>query len=326
MTRQRHFFFRHDPQLGWSHRPGVTCTFKRQVVRINSRGLRDDEIPHEKPPNEFRILCLGDSQLFGDGVAGEDTLPGRLETKLVDAQVINAGVIGYGTDQQLLFFRHQGRRYRPDVTIVTLNAYDFRDNISDRVRSGYRKPWYALVAEERLALRGVPVPPPDLTERADRWLNQSVCLYHFVRTRLRRGGRRSGEAGAASGIAPDVFPSPERMSEAVRVTERLLAAITAEAARAESRVVVAYLPYRLDFEKDLPYQKTARVVRAEIKRFSSKNNIAFLDLCDELEGRDVDGLFLDAMHLSAAGNDLVAQIIAERLTSLGLLPSRHRKE
>ena len=325
MTRQRHFFFQHDPQLGWSHRPDVVCTFKKQVVRINSHGLRDDEVPYEKPPDEFRILLLGDSQLFGDGVAGEDTLPSRLEKKLLGVQAINAGFIGYGTDQHLLFLRREGHRYRPDVIIVTLNAYDFRDNVSDRVRSGYRKPRFVL-ANGKMELRGVPVPRPDLIERVDRKLRQSICLYHFVRTKMRWRGHRAGKAAAKNDFAAHVFPPPEQLPDAVRVTERLLAAIATEAALAESRVVVAYLPYQFDFQDGSGYQKTARAVRSQIETFSRRNNVAFLDFCAELVGQDTPGLFLDTMHFNASGNDILARIIAERLTSLELVPPRHRPE
>src|SRR5262249_11129127 len=48
------------------------------VYRINSHGLRDDEIRLPKPPHVFRILLLGDSFTFGVGVELHETFTKQL--------------------------------------------------------------------------------------------------------------------------------------------------------------------------------------------------------------------------------------------------------
>ena len=55
--------------------------FKVQV-KINSKGLRDNEYPYEKPDDTYRILMLGDSFTFGYGVNIEDTMAKVLEENL----------------------------------------------------------------------------------------------------------------------------------------------------------------------------------------------------------------------------------------------------
>lgn len=55
----------------------------------------------------------------------EETFPKVLEENLRAVasdriEVINAGVIGWGTDNELLFFRHEGVKYAPDLTILAL--------------------------------------------------------------------------------------------------------------------------------------------------------------------------------------------------------------
>ena len=46
----------------------------------------------------------------------------RLERALRDTDVINAGVPGYSTAQELLFYEREGRRYRPDIVVLVISA------------------------------------------------------------------------------------------------------------------------------------------------------------------------------------------------------------
>src|SRR5512147_1266560 len=54
-----------DPDVGKRMRPGWKGDEFGAPVEINSKGLRDRELPYEKPPGTFRILALGDSWTFG---------------------------------------------------------------------------------------------------------------------------------------------------------------------------------------------------------------------------------------------------------------------
>lgn len=110
--------YRPDVLLGWAHTPWTSYSYPvretgRVVeVRINSRGLRDREVAYEKAPGVFRVLVLGDSFTEGPHVDLADTYPKRLERLLEGAgqraEVINAGVGGYSTDQELLFLMREG--------------------------------------------------------------------------------------------------------------------------------------------------------------------------------------------------------------------------
>jgi hypothetical protein len=58
-----------NESLGWSLRPNSRAISNRTgfpvEYRINSKGLRDNEISYEKHLDVFRILLLGDSEVFG---------------------------------------------------------------------------------------------------------------------------------------------------------------------------------------------------------------------------------------------------------------------
>ncbi|MBK7947576.1 MAG: hypothetical protein IPK00_02260 [Deltaproteobacteria bacterium] len=116
-----------DPQLGWIL-PHDDQSFTIDApVETNSLGLRDDPMPIEKPPGETRILALGDSFTFALGVRFEDLYVQRLERLLNREspgrrfQVINAGVAGYNTTQELVFLQADGLRYEPDL--ITIGFY-----------------------------------------------------------------------------------------------------------------------------------------------------------------------------------------------------------
>ena len=90
----------------------------------NSRGWRDREHELEKPAGTLRILGLGDSYLWGQGVRIEDTLLVRLERRLnleIDdhpVETINSAEFGSNTVHQLASFEGAGIHYQPELELL----------------------------------------------------------------------------------------------------------------------------------------------------------------------------------------------------------------
>lgn len=102
-------------------------------VELNDLGMRSPEIGPRRP-GELRVLCLGDSFVFGYGVRGEDTFPsilgdelaGRLERDVVTG---NAGVPGHGTVDMTRVLAHQRDAFDPDVVVASIYlGNDFVDD------------------------------------------------------------------------------------------------------------------------------------------------------------------------------------------------------
>ena len=164
-------FVRFDPWLGWTNRPGAAGPMRAvgqydAFARINSRGLRDREIDPARAKGKLRVLCLGDSFTWGEGVGDDETYPKVLERELAGAEAINAGVSAWGTAQELLWLEREGFGYSPDVVTLGFYLNDFADNASDSM-FGYRRPVYALEGG-RLLLKGVPIPMPRQGPLVDR--------------------------------------------------------------------------------------------------------------------------------------------------------------
>lgn len=105
-------------------------------VKLNRLGLRSPEVPPVKGPREKRVLALGDSQVFGQGVEGEETFPNVLAQRLgrsLGAPVLggNAGMPGNGiADQRRDLLRYKST-FEPDVVLACVHlGTDFQDDVS----------------------------------------------------------------------------------------------------------------------------------------------------------------------------------------------------
>lgn len=93
-------------------------------LSINSDGFRDREYSFIKPPNTFRIVMLGDSETLSIMLQEKETLARQLENLLneksqnLNYEVLNFGVEGYNTFQELEQLNAKGLRYDPDLIIL----------------------------------------------------------------------------------------------------------------------------------------------------------------------------------------------------------------
>ena len=122
-------FYYPDPKVGHRLVPNQHSYTHSFPVVTNSNGLRDREFPQAPISGVVRILCLGDSLTFGDGVAVEDTYPKQLERLLNQErknkfEVINAGVPSYDTWQEVAYFEEWGIRLKPSIVIIGFYAND----------------------------------------------------------------------------------------------------------------------------------------------------------------------------------------------------------
>jgi hypothetical protein len=176
-------FWTHDDLLGWVHVPGARGMHHHRdfdvPVANNAHGLRDDEVRFERTPGSKRLLFLGDSFGWGFGVAREQSMIELLERRHPDWEMINASVAGYGTDQQLLYFRETGHLYRPDLVLLLFHPNDVEDN-NDDYRYRYYKGRFVLGPEGELVLTKVPVRGFSRRQVVERWLHQRTFLLYRI--------------------------------------------------------------------------------------------------------------------------------------------------
>ncbi|MEM4235239.1 MAG: GDSL-type esterase/lipase family protein [Candidatus Methanomethylicaceae archaeon] len=146
------------------------------------------------------MLVLGDSFAEALQVPLEATFAKQLEAELNEmgppVEVINAGVGGWGTDQEAIFYAIEGFRYQPDLVLLLLFPHnDILNNYAPlevaRLHGAVQKPFFRL-ENENLILPTFPftqsqsakTTPAPLLPVAE-WLNRHSALYRFAVPRLR---------------------------------------------------------------------------------------------------------------------------------------------
>ena len=123
--------FRADPLLGYSLKPSFRIDYgEKTPVETDRWGWRDREYPREKGAGVFRVVCIGDSRVFGLGLPAEETYPKQLERILRErrpgraVEVINAGVPGYTSREGAVLVREVLPAFSPDLLIASFGHND----------------------------------------------------------------------------------------------------------------------------------------------------------------------------------------------------------
>jgi lysophospholipase L1-like esterase len=125
-----------DPWLFWQLKANTTAPLDRGKMTgfiANGDHMRNPDVPVERGPNDFRVLCLGDSVTFGWGVRYEEAYPTLLAELLREARpkreihVMNAACSGYTAHQGHEMLRRRGLKYRPDLVMIWFGWNDKAD-------------------------------------------------------------------------------------------------------------------------------------------------------------------------------------------------------
>ncbi len=101
-------------------------------LKTNSVGYRGSDFEIEKSPDQYRMLVVGDSFVFGNNVNETETLPYQLQQELnqscKDRKIlsINAGIPGSTIRGQAEMIR-RGMRLNPDAVILVFTETDILD-------------------------------------------------------------------------------------------------------------------------------------------------------------------------------------------------------
>lgn len=243
--------YRSDPVLGKIYIPHAERTVYvpecdcRVHLRFNRDGLRGPDRPYEKPPGVRRVAVLGDSMVVAVATRETKTMTHVLE-ELLNAsgrgvwEVINAGISGSSTGQELVLYREVVSRYRPDIVICAFfTGNDFGDN-SRRLTSSRNRLYFDTDESGRL----VRLPRPAAPSLVSGWLNRHSRLYVWhkiavshLRSRIRQ---RAGVLHEGSLV---YWTEPEGdAAHAWRLLEELIEAMHDEVEADGARFALAALP------------------------------------------------------------------------------------
>ena len=131
-------------ELGWVPLPNLDLERRNANgatwhVVTDQDGLRGPA--QWQPERAVRMLLLGDSFAFGEGVDLEDRFDMLLQRRFAGLSVVNLGVMGYGPDQQLARARGWLANLRAgDILLMLTYSNDFFD-LASTTHSGRSKRW-----------------------------------------------------------------------------------------------------------------------------------------------------------------------------------------
>ena len=307
-----------DAVVGYVPTPGFAGTFVREEyehgVTIGASGLRGED-PRPRRPETYRIVCLGDSFTWGLGVADGEAYPRLLEQRLsqrfpgVDVQVLNAGVPGYGTADELRYFESRLGELDPDLVIVQFLAEnDFNDNRQPALgRVELRDGW--LHSAE---------PPRPQPQRTIEWLKRHSVLARTV-------SERAGYLAARLGLAPATDGDRFSTADAARA-RHLLEKVAALAGTRDADSLFVFATGQTPIVAEQPVEVAAAHVVKDAARLAGAG---FLELTSALRAREdryelyypLDGHWTAAGH-AAAAEEIGAYIERELGLEIAALAAR----
>ena len=276
--------FQPDRELGWKPLPGLHSWRKNAEgalydVVTNAQGFRGPL--HWDPASVRKVLILGDSFAFGEGVAIEDRFDGYLKGEDGPWSVLNRGVPGFGPGQAILAGQGQIADLSSGDAVVLLtfrnDFYDLaRRRASGRWRPTFRRHNGSVIAE-----------PVGITWR-DHLVDRSYIAGMVFRTLDRRQ-----------------HLSHLDIQESAGLYERLVATFLLPATGHGVEVYVVY--HGIGGEPDA--RRHAAMMRA-FETCCSRAGMHCLDLDSYL---DEESYFLKDGHWSAAGHAVVGNQLYARL-------------
>ncbi len=351
----------YDPVRGWQLKPGAVGRQRSEgqaAVTINRGGFRGPEVSIGKPGGVVRIAVLGDSFTEAMHVPYQECFCAVAERELARCkplaehrvQVLDFGVSGYGTGQELLTLREQAWRYSPDVVML---AFFSGNDISDNSAALDSESW--LNGEEcrpHYVVRGDAV--AEIDEFRDSALRNLWCRSVFALNRLAimdyvgepivamhsaispPRSARPGVAGHEPGLDDEIYGPPQtpQWREAWNVTEQLLTEMNHEVRARGARFLVVTLSTPIQVYPDAAYR--AAYLRAvggsdffypehRIDALAARDGFAVLSLEPALQAyADRSHAFVHGFpntrvgtgHWNALGHQIAGEMIARRLCEL----------
>ncbi len=178
-------------------------------VTTNEQGLRENIVVRDEHPGKLRVVVIGDSMTFGQGVSDDELFP-RVAEKLLhethdmpDVELVNLSRRGAGPGEYLQYVRYAAERLNPDLIVI---AYYTGNDCP------VRQPYVPRTPEQLAKLK-----EDILREGQSHLAMQSVvCRLAYRRALLPLDNwRRTASARATPGVPDPVFNAPNSLGQLI---------------------------------------------------------------------------------------------------------------
>lgn len=310
------FFLRYDPDIGWVNREGAHGLYEPPKgvppfqVTINPQGFRGPEVAIRKPAGVRRIVFLGDSNTFGFGIQeGERFSDLLVKQAPVRTEIVNLGIFAYGTDQEAIYLERKALRFAPDTVVLVVSAGDLSDVMSS-INAGAAKPFCRII-DGRFSIHNIPVPvstplmsSSSLTSRTKVLLYRHSHLYRLLLARIialnpyMSDTVREMDEKEGFNVMVEIIRGMDRVCREKGISFKVLLVSHGEWIEGMKKNPGAVIGY---------YQPLTGALKSL--------GIDLLDTTDSFVAWKGEPLFFekDAVHLTVAGNRLVAELLQHQL-------------
>jgi hypothetical protein len=327
----------YDSCLGLKFVPNNTGTLQRPEFtahpRFNAEGFHDVDHQVKKEDGVYRILVLGDSFMEASHMDLEKGFARQLESKLnasthQKVEVINLGVGGSGTDQELRALECYGLKYKPDMVILGfLTSNDVRNNYQP-LNQYACKPYYYIDVNNKIVLNDSFTASCSKEDKSiKKWVaHRSRFLYFAYLSYQKIVQKKNLEAGLPLDFGIYSTNYSQDFNKAWQVTERLILRVrqVSEDNGAEFVLVTLSNPQQLSWQETQQKYPELKAgydpLKPDLlmKGFCTKNRIdcihliwPFLDYKNQTGKElhyEIDG------HWDAEGYSLAAQVVSDSLS------------
>lgn len=289
-----------DPR-GYALRPGLPPPFS-----TNAYGFRGEAIEVAKPPGVRRIVMLGDSITYGNSVEWDQTFSHVLQQSLNEPaagpsyEVLNLGVSGYNTGQELATLRELGLRFSPDLIVLNVCLND-----SDPVRKVT-----PLGLKNDVAIHGF----GDINFRT---ILQSSYLISMTKYALFTQLEKSYPGFVGKLNSPELVIDPRMREKGWSTMKEEMQALS-ELAR-EQQIPLAIVIYPYSSQVGLPPERMKP--QQDLLAFAAASGIPALEPSAVYLHQPQDMFADQFIHLSPYGHRVMARAIQDFLAARGLLPA-----
>jgi len=302
---------------------------------INSKGLRGEEgVERDSAP---KIIFLGGSSAFGLGArTDQETIPYLLEQSIKSHRVLNAGVVGFLSGQELTYLVTQLIDYRPAVVVAYDGWNDLFDTIPQRSANelGFNNTFFVLEDQLVLNYQTQVSPYESLSRLIDATSAKSLVCTRFAQAL--RAYRYRKAVAAQLAADPSGIKNKALLNSVVENYVGNLRKMSLFSRASGAEFIVVFQPElgqrlsRTSEEQELlnlgiggnnRYQDQFPALYGEFlaiaKPLLTRDGVEWIDVNESMAfQKSPDSLFADVVHTNRRGNEIVSEIISPRLQIL----------
>ncbi|MEB3339392.1 SGNH/GDSL hydrolase family protein [Okeania sp.] len=344
------------PVRGWEYRANVSgwsTNEGKAYLEFNSHGLRGPEITKAKPENTLRIAVLGDSFTAAVQVSYQQTFVAVMQKELEQCtnlkgkkvEVINFGVDGYGTAQQLLTLREKVWDFQPDIVLLAFyNGNDVTDNYRELEDNHYRPFFVYKNGKLELDLSFSKLPTSQANrymittvDKLPTWLVNNIRILQIIK-KVEVDQKKRYAARHFETIQANIFREPPNSDwqEAWKITDELIGIMAKEVQEKGAEFKIATVMNDMQINPDRQWREGyAKIMNIQdwyyptkrLQNLGETHNFSVIDLIkpfDDYVQKNpvcVHGFKNTKMctgHWNATGHKLAGEIIAKNLCQEGV--------